>query len=1209
MNGPLDIPLWFAAGGLALTTLLLGSFVIRRIALRLLTGRLEKKTARARAILETARGDDFRSIDRLLFQLGEVGDQRAVEAALETLLDEEQGQGATRLEKLFKSLGLVERYLDQLRNGRRWAERATAARLLGRLGVVEAVPKLVAAMRDPQEDARSVKAAAAQALGEIRAPEAIPLLLGELETRDEWASPRLANVLVSFGETAVPQLVAVLDDEHPVNTRVWAAQILGKIGAASAAGPLMARLGDRSEQVRMSAAEALGAIGDRRATNQLVQVALRDPVPPVRAEAARALGSLGDPTVVDTLVGLLGDPDYWTRLRAIEAIELLEPNDPIALDSALRDPSPEVRKRAAVALQRIGVLDVRVADLAKRDRTAAERAMRTLVEMGRAGLIESILAHLEHPALRVRSRITEILGRVGDPYALPALQPLLADPEWPVRVRAVEAIGRIRPPDGLSLAIPLLSDPEENVRSAAVAAVQSLGIGDDQDGLAAVLRLFDTDNAEVRATVVETIAFLEGDDVDELIQRALLDPNHEVRMRALRAVESRPDAAQVPLLVGQLGDPTFEGRALAVRLLGRIGTEEAIDAVVKNLDTPDRALREALTDVLAPRGVEFLLGVADRSDGEEVELALVWALGKTGAPEAAPHVLERAQHPSAGVRAAVCGAIGKLRVNESVPILEGLARDRSERVRAAAANALGALGRPETIPALVDLARDPDAFVRNRAVLALGRVGRDASPALIELERRGGPPTSEIHRLVAHALAEAPDGFERAVVALSENKTAKQLQRLLTREPDEIGQRFRRLMRIETDDVRSEELSERFVATLRSGRDATERAAAVRGLAALSVDLHRERLFDAVRTDPDAEVRRLALAALLRVEIDDQLARVFAEAIRDPSVEVQIEAVRGIGRTADPAHNERLLEAYVAQNDALSAAVTAALVEANRKRTTELIDELMGRSDVPIQIGAARVLGEIGDPTAIGVLSAWTRDRSEGLRTAAVRALGAIGTGKARSEIAACADDPAEEVRVAVVEALGRRADGELRERLLGMCRDPSVVVRSSLARSIAGRETDLGVSLAERLAQDPEEQIRLDALRALASLEDASALARFEELSRDQTERVRTELANTPIDHPTVAALTTALTERRDAGERRLAASALAKLGALSGDRLDRALADPSPDVRVLAVKTAAGSGDPTIVDKLDRMLRDPDPKVRDAVRRRSIRIVGDEK
>src|SRR5688572_1236514 len=437
------------------------------------------RIAQADAILQRAQKEDFASMDRLLFQLGELRDHRAVEAALEKLLDHEDEKLRAPRAQLFRSLGLIDRYTAEVRGSGKWADRSAAARALGKLGVVEAIPLLVEAMRDPQEDARSVKQAAARALGELRAPEAIPLLMKELEKRDEWASPRLADVLVSFGEEAIPRLLEALADESHPNARAWAAQVLGKIQSARAVSPLLLRLHDRSDQVRMAVAEALGSLADKRAINDLVQVALRDPVGNVRAEAARALGRLSDASVIDSLVVLLGDPDYWTRLRTIEAIELLAPEDSSALDAALRDPSPEVRKRAAVALQRIGVLDKRVEELAENDRAIVDRATRTLLEMGKAGLIESILAHLENPSLRVRSRITDVLGKVGDLYAVPALMPLLGDREWPVRVRAIEAIGRLAPPNGVQLLVPLLSDPEENVRSAAVGAIRSFGLGEN----------------------------------------------------------------------------------------------------------------------------------------------------------------------------------------------------------------------------------------------------------------------------------------------------------------------------------------------------------------------------------------------------------------------------------------------------------------------------------------------------------------------------------------------------------------------------------------------------------------------------------------------------------------------------------------------------------------------------------------------------------
>src|SRR5688500_10228750 len=103
------------------------------------------------------------------------------------------------------------------------------------------------------------------------------------------------------------------------------------------------------------------------------------------------------------------------------------------------------------------------------------------------------------------------------------------------------------------------------------------------------------------ASMLETVGSLALPEVDELLHRALLDPNHEVRLRAIRSVEQRPSPEWEGDLVDQLGDPEFGGRPDAVRVLGRIGTPQALEAVIKNLDTPDRKLREALTDVLAAK--------------------------------------------------------------------------------------------------------------------------------------------------------------------------------------------------------------------------------------------------------------------------------------------------------------------------------------------------------------------------------------------------------------------------------------------------------------------------------------------------------------------------------------------------------------------------------------------------------------------------------
>jgi len=158
-------------------------------------------------------------MDRLLFQLSEAQDSETVETALSNMLGESD-KASPALAKLYGSLGLTDRYIKDLREAPKWADRTTAARALGQLGIVKTIPTLVEAMHDPQEDTRSVKLTAAQALNAIKTDTAVPLLLQELETLDEWASPRLAEVLLSFRTSAVPALLQALKDETHTNARV-----------------------------------------------------------------------------------------------------------------------------------------------------------------------------------------------------------------------------------------------------------------------------------------------------------------------------------------------------------------------------------------------------------------------------------------------------------------------------------------------------------------------------------------------------------------------------------------------------------------------------------------------------------------------------------------------------------------------------------------------------------------------------------------------------------------------------------------------------------------------------------------------------------------------------------------------------------------------------------------------------------------------------
>jgi len=101
---------------------------------------------------------------------------------------------------------------------------------------------------------------------------------------------------------AVPDLLRALGEDDDPDVRSAVAAALGLIGDERAVDPLLGKLGDAGEQpaVRGAAAEALTGPRSPRAVGPLI-AALADPETEVRFWAAFALGQLGDERAIPSL--------------------------------------------------------------------------------------------------------------------------------------------------------------------------------------------------------------------------------------------------------------------------------------------------------------------------------------------------------------------------------------------------------------------------------------------------------------------------------------------------------------------------------------------------------------------------------------------------------------------------------------------------------------------------------------------------------------------------------------------------------------------------------------------------------------------------------------------------------------------------------------------------------------------------------------------
>ncbi|MDO5503976.1 MAG: HEAT repeat domain-containing protein [Actinomycetia bacterium] len=199
-------------------------------------------------------------------------------------------------------------------------------------------------------------------------------------------------------------------------------------------------LGSRSRFRRARSAWTLGLMRDESSVDELIPL-LQDRDRSVAITAARALGMLGDPSAATPLLDSLepgrrghGGVPVWI---VVDALAEIGPGVSSAVGTALRSPSPTVRAAAA--------------------QTAA-RAQ--LISLGPQ--IRTLLADEDDVA--VLAAAATALGGHGGPADIPALNRLAtADRPRSVRLAAVEALGEIGGPDSVGALLPLLTDDDAPV--------------------------------------------------------------------------------------------------------------------------------------------------------------------------------------------------------------------------------------------------------------------------------------------------------------------------------------------------------------------------------------------------------------------------------------------------------------------------------------------------------------------------------------------------------------------------------------------------------------------------------------------------------------------------------------------------------------------------------------------------------------------------
>jgi len=212
----------------------------------------------------------------------------------------------------------------------------------------------------------------------------------------------------------------------------------------------------------------------RERTISLLLELLRDEGPEMRRTAAESLGKIGDPRATDSILPLVHDPESVVREASVMAMGRLKPtatDEVVALlTQALEDPVESVRQAAVVAIGEIEpgsrLLEPVAGLLRSSGVTIRRAAVRALLQVDSSQWVPALVAAGRDSDAEVRQGIAAAMGEWGGSAVSPWLRERLAqDPSPGVRAEAAYRLGMLSDPDTrAALDTTVAKDPDSGVR-------------------------------------------------------------------------------------------------------------------------------------------------------------------------------------------------------------------------------------------------------------------------------------------------------------------------------------------------------------------------------------------------------------------------------------------------------------------------------------------------------------------------------------------------------------------------------------------------------------------------------------------------------------------------------------------------------------------------------------------------------------------------
>jgi cyclophilin family peptidyl-prolyl cis-trans isomerase/HEAT repeat protein len=446
---------------------------------------------------------------------------------------------------------------------------------------------------------------------------------------------------------------------------------------------------------------------------------LNDSEARVRRRAALAIGRVGLPEGVEPLTKLLDDGDVEVRQMAAFAMGLIgDPAARPALLAALKDSQPVLQGRVAEALGQIG------------DRSDADAIGAMVQAHIKAGALTGLASDdLTYPLSTATEAVRlglYALARLGAYDALAAAVLVNGQPVstwWPVAY----ALQRAGDPRAAPALMALVNTPG---RYTASFAVKGLGSTKAMQAAPLLRQIVEQRTLPLPVVIqaVRSLTTIRDSAAVPVLTKVVVDGSSDptLRVEAVTAFGALVTAEHVELLLDLISSSVPAIRATALQALARVDPPTFLTALASLDADREWSVRVAMANALGtlPSAQSLpRLTVMLQDPDQKVVPAVLAALASSKATGVDRILLDRLASPDLSVRAAAASALADLKITAAVqPLADAYRRSASEESYAARAAALGALARLDpgaARPVLVDALKDRDWAVRVRALALL----------------------------------------------------------------------------------------------------------------------------------------------------------------------------------------------------------------------------------------------------------------------------------------------------------------------------------------------------------------------------------------------------------------------------------------------------------------------------------------------------------